>query len=142
MPLFCYCASSGIQYLNILETTTGAFYIKILHFTSFLHVQIHSWNVMFCEPCSPLQGEKQPNWAVSSSPFLYYATCWSDGGKEENYEWGEGTKVEGNHQSSITENSFPYFMLYLLSLFRLLGCFCISIASLYFLVQSTKTTRQ
>jgi len=28
----------------ILETSTGPFYIKIMRFAGFLHVQIHSWN--------------------------------------------------------------------------------------------------
>jgi len=48
--------------INILEASTDAFYIKIMRFEGFLGVQIHSWNAMFREPCSPLhQGDEQPD---------------------------------------------------------------------------------
>jgi len=34
------------------------------------------------------------NLSCFSVPFLYYATCWSGEGKEENCEWEEGGEVE------------------------------------------------
>jgi len=50
---------------------------------------------MFREPCSPLhQGEESDTELfLRVVPFMYYATCWSSEGKEENCEWEERGEV-------------------------------------------------
>jgi len=58
----------------------------------------------FCEPCNPFYLAvyfiRARILSCSSGPFLlYYATCWSDRGKEENCGWRERWKID---QSSIT----------------------------------------
>ena len=41
-----FCHRRIIKYIfdNILEASTGPFYIKIMRFAGFFRVQIHSWN--------------------------------------------------------------------------------------------------
>ena len=110
--------------INILETFTGAFYIKIMRFASFFRVQIHSWNANV-EPCNPLhQGDEQSDTKMFLLviPFLYYSTCWSSGGKEENCG-GEGGDEENRSVLNNQENSFLY-LIYVAIIFiyyRLLG---------------------
>jgi len=49
---------------------------------------------MFCELCSPLhQSEEQHDTVPPSHSFLYYATCWNGGEKEENYGWGKSVSI-------------------------------------------------
>jgi len=66
-------------FYNILEASTGAFYIKIMRFAGFFRVQIHSWNINVSSSLIL---------SCFSWPFLlYYAICWNDGRKEENCGW-------------------------------------------------------
>ena len=54
-----------IPFYNILETSTGAFYIKIMHFAGFLRSILGM--PTFREPCNPLYQGKEPNQAAPRS---------------------------------------------------------------------------
>jgi len=68
----------------------------------------------FHEPCSSLhQNKEQPDIELFFRILLLlyiYATCWSNGGKEENCGWEVGGR--GGEKSVLInrENSFPYFI--------------------------------
>ena len=58
---------------NIIEVSTGAFYIKIMRFASFLRVQIHSWNANISWILQSTSSERGAAWywAVPPSRSFY-----------------------------------------------------------------------
>ena len=119
-------------FYNILEISTGAFYIKIMRF---FRVQIHSWNVniswiLHLQFTSSERGVAW-YWTVSPVvvPLLYYASC-SGRRKEENCRWGMGEEVEEIDQSSLTRKKPAKRIIFIFILFTK-GWICDLILQIY-----------
>jgi len=97
-----------------------------MRFAGFLCVQILEMPT-FCEPCIPLhQTEEQPDTELFLRvvPFYIMLLVGVMGGKKR--------IVREIGLSSITGRMVLFYLCCSHYLFRLLGCFCISMASLYF----------
>ena len=76
-----------------------------MRFASFLCVQIYFWNANVSWTSQSISSGRRAAWywivPLGRSFFIYYATCWSGGGKEENCEWGKRGEVREIDQFSI-----------------------------------------
>ena len=81
-------------------------YKKIMRFAGFFCVQIYSWNANISWTLQFILSGREAAWywnvPPDRSPFIYYATCWSGRGNEENCGWGMGREVEEIGQFSLT----------------------------------------
>jgi len=90
-------------FINILEISTGAFYIKIMRFAGFLCVQIHSWNISVSWTLQSTSSRRAVwYWAVPPGHSFYILRYLLEWWRESRELWmSEGREVGEIDQSSI-----------------------------------------
>jgi len=104
---------------NIIEVSTGAFYVKIMRFASFLRVQIHSWNANVSWILQSTSSERGATWYWAVPPsrsfYIIFVSLFIGIMGERIELWigrrGGGREIDMRNWSVFNnrENSFPYF---------------------------------